>query len=60
MAPTLKDMATWSGSTGHDGLRAFTDQEDHFWIKQNALKKTKWAKLKRDGHDVAWELVSTL
>jgi hypothetical protein len=55
MPATLKDMATWTGRTGHDGLRSFTDDEGHYWLEQNAAKKTKWAKLARDGHDVAWE-----
>ena len=55
MAPTLKDMSTWTGRIGHDGLRSFTDDEGNFWLEQNASKKTKWAKLARDGHDVAWE-----
>ena len=34
---------------------SFVDDEGHFWLEQNAAKKTKWAKLARDGHDVAWE-----
>ena len=55
MAPALTDMSTWTGRIGHDGLRSFTDDEGHFWLEQNATKKTKWAKLAREGHDVAWE-----
>ena len=56
MAPMLKDMSTWTGRTGHDGLRSYVDDESKtFWLEQNASKKTKWAKLAREGHDVAWE-----
>ena len=55
MSATLKDMSTWTGRTGHDGLRTFTDESGTFWLEQNSTKATKWAKLARDGHDVAWE-----
>jgi hypothetical protein len=40
---------------GHAQLRSFVDDDGHFWLEQNAAKKTKWAKLARDGHHVAWE-----
>jgi hypothetical protein len=36
-------------------LRTFTDSEGHFWLEQNANKKSKWAQLVRDGHQMAWE-----
>jgi hypothetical protein len=55
VAQTLKDMSTWTELIGHAQLRSFVDDEGHFWLEQNAAKKTKWAKLARDGHDVAWE-----
>jgi len=51
----LKDMATWTDQLGRSGLRSFTDAEGHFWLEQNAAKASKWAKLARQGHDVAWE-----
>jgi hypothetical protein len=55
VALTLKDMSTWTELIGHAQLRSFVDDDGHFWLEQNATKKTKWAKLARDGHDVAWE-----
>ena len=51
----LKDMSTWTGRTGHDGLRSFTGEDGRFWLEQNASKTSKWAKLASRGHDVAWE-----
>ena len=47
MASKLKDMATWTDLIGHAQLRSFVDDEGHFWLEQNATKKTKWAKLAR-------------
>jgi hypothetical protein len=55
MAPKLTDMSTWTGRTGKDGLRSFTDEDGNFWLEQNATKTSKWAKLASKGHDVAWE-----
>jgi hypothetical protein len=55
VARTLNDMSTWTEPIGHAQLRSFVDDDGHFWLEQNAAKKTKWAKLARDGHDVAWE-----
>jgi hypothetical protein len=40
---------------GHSGLRCFTDKEGHFWLEQNAAKSSKWGRLAREGHKVAWE-----
>jgi hypothetical protein len=40
---------------GHSRLRSFTDEKGHFWLEQNASKGSKWAKLAREGHEVAWE-----
>ena len=48
-------MKSWTEHLGHSGLRSFTDQDGHFWLEQNAEKRSKWAKLAREGHDVAWE-----
>ena len=33
----------------------FTDREGHFWLEQNAAKASKWGKLARKGHEIAWE-----
>jgi hypothetical protein len=55
MAPTLKDMATWTDTIGHAQLRSFVDDDGNFWLEQNASKQTTWAKLARKGHEVAWE-----
>ena len=53
MPPKLTDMSTWTEKSGR--LRSFTDQDGHFWLEQNPAKRTKWAKLAREGHAVAWE-----
>ena len=53
--PTLNDMKTWTGRLGRTSLRTFTDAEGHFWVEQNASKRSKWAKLAREGHQIAWE-----
>jgi hypothetical protein len=53
--PILNDMGTWSDRLGRSSLRTFTDQEGHFWIEQNSSKTSRWAKLAREGHKVAWE-----
>ena len=52
---TLKDMTTWTNYLGRSGLRTFTDAEGHFWLEQNSAKASKWGKLARQGHHVAWE-----
>ena len=48
-------MSSWTEQLGHSRLRAFTDRDSHFWLEQNASKSSKWAKLARRGHEVAWE-----
>jgi hypothetical protein len=53
--PELKNMKSWTEHLGHSPLRSFTDEDGHFWLEQNAEKKSKWAKLAREGHNVAWE-----
>ena len=55
MEQTLKDMKTWTGRTEHDQLRSFVTHDGTFWLEQNAHKTSKWSKLAREGHDVAWE-----
>ena len=51
-------MNTWTDRLGHSGLRSFTDEQKHFWLEQNASKASKWAKLAREGHKLAWEFES--
>jgi hypothetical protein len=52
-------MKTWTERLGRSRLRSFTDEEGHFWLEQNAAKSSKWAKLAREGHDVAWEFAGS-
>jgi hypothetical protein len=56
--PELKDIKTWTKRLGRSKLRSFTDAEGHFWLEQNAEKDFKWAKLAREGHEMAWEFDS--
>jgi hypothetical protein len=51
----LKNIKTWTDRLGHSKLRSFTDNDGHFWLEQNANKRSMWAKLAREGHEVAWE-----
>jgi len=51
----FSDMTTWTDRLGHTELRSFTDKNHHFWLEQNRAKRSKWAKLARQGHDMAWE-----
>ena len=53
--PSFKDMKSWRDRLGHSGLRSFTDSKGYLWVEQNAAKASKWAKLARQGHEVAWE-----
>ena len=53
--PSFKDMKSWRDRLGHSGLRSFTDSEGHLWVEQNTVKASKWAKLARQEHEVAWE-----
>ena len=55
MLPKFTDMSTWTEKVGRSKLRSFTDKDGNFWLEQNAAKRTKWAKLARDGHAIAWE-----
>ena len=52
------DIQTWTERLGHSELRAFTDEHGRFWLEQNANKTSKWAKLAREGHKIAWEFDS--
>jgi hypothetical protein len=51
----LKDMSTWTDRLGKTELRTFTDAKGKFWLEQNPAKRSKWAKLARKGHEIAWE-----
>ena len=53
--PKLNDMKTWKDRLGSTKLRTFTDKDRHFWLEQNPTKASKWAKLARKGHEIAWE-----
>ena len=55
VAAEFKNIQTWSERLGHSRLRSFTDKHGHFWLEQNSSKASKWAKLARQGHAVAWE-----
>jgi hypothetical protein len=56
--PRLNDMKSWTDRLGHSKLRTLADENGHFWLEQNATKSTKWAKLAREGPEVAWEFES--
>jgi hypothetical protein len=58
MQNVFTDMKTWTGRLGYSKLRTFTDEQGHFWLEQNANKRSKWARLAREGHEVAWEFDS--
>jgi hypothetical protein len=58
MAAELSDIRTWTDRLGRSRLRTFTDAEGHFWLEQNANKKSKWAQLVREGRQIAWEFDS--
>ena len=53
--PVFSDMKTWTARLGHTSLRSFTDEHGQFWLEQNPSKNSKWAKLARKGHAMAWE-----
>jgi hypothetical protein len=53
--PEFGDVKTWIERLAHSRLRTFTDPSGHFWLEQNASKDSKWAKLARKGHQIAWE-----
>ena len=52
------NLKSWTDHLGHSRLRSFTDKHNHFWLEQNASKASKWAKLARQGHEIAWEFDS--
>jgi hypothetical protein len=52
------DLKSWTERLGRSQLRTFTDENQRYWLEQNAAKRSKWGKLAREGHDVAWEFES--
>lgn len=56
--PELTDIDSWTERLGHSKLRFFNDADGHFWLEQNAEKSSKWARLAREGHRIAWEFDS--
>jgi hypothetical protein len=56
--PTFADITTWTEKLGHSRLRTFTDEHGRFWLEQNEAKDSRWAKLARAGHAIAWEFDS--
>jgi hypothetical protein len=48
-------MKTWTERLGRTRLRTFLDADGHFWLEQNPDKASKWARLARKGHEIAWE-----
>jgi hypothetical protein len=55
VVPEFNNINTWTEHLGHSRLRSFTDEAGHFWLEQNKAKASKWAKLAKKGHDIAWE-----
>jgi hypothetical protein len=56
--PDLTKMSTWTGHLGRSRLRSFTDEHNRLWVEQNPAKDSRWGKLAREGHEVAWEFES--
>ena len=56
--PEMNNMKTWTDRLGHSKLRSFTDEQGCFWLEQNPDKASKWARLARKGHEIAWEFAS--
>ncbi len=54
MGAILEDICTWTDRTA-SGLRAYTAPDGNRWIEQNPKLTSGWAKLARQGHQVAWE-----
>jgi hypothetical protein len=52
------DIQTWTERLGHSKLRTFKDEHGRVWVEQNANKTSRWAKLARQGHRIAWEFDS--
>ena len=56
--PEFAKIKTWTEHLGHSRLRSFTEHAKHFWLEQNPSKNSKWGRLAREGHEVAWEFES--
>ena len=52
------DIKTWTERLGRSRLRMFRGEQGRFWLEQNSAKASKWAKLARERHQVAWEFES--
>lgn len=52
--PKFTDMTSWTERVGHSRLRTFTDKNNRVWSEQNEAKQSRWTKLARDGHALAW------
>jgi len=57
--PEFANIETWTERLGRSSLRVFTTKDGHFWLEQNSAKASKWAKLARQGHRIAWEFDSS-
>ena len=55
----LRNMNSWIERVGHDRLRSFIADDGRIWIEQNSRKRSPWARLARQGHEVAWEFESS-
>jgi hypothetical protein len=53
--PDFADMTTWTDRLDHTDLRSLRDEHGNFWLEQNKAKSSKWVKLVRNGHEMAWE-----
>jgi hypothetical protein len=57
--PDFENIETWTERLSRTSLRTFTTKDGHFWLEQNSAKASKWAKLARQGHQIAWEFDSS-
>jgi hypothetical protein len=53
--PTLTDVRSWTDRLGRSRLKTFTEEDGRFWLEQNDNKRSRWGKLAREGHQVAWQ-----
>lgn len=54
----FEQIKSWSERFGRTRLRCFKAEDGHVWVEQNSAKASKWAKLARKGHAIAWEFES--
>ena len=48
--PSRAINARTLATSGSLMIRPFMDKQGHFWLEQNPAKRSKWAKLAREGH----------